>query len=69
MDKDELFVVETALKVMTRALDELVGECLGEDGKPKAPSMRALMKARGYLTPSCANAFPAKNDTGGNNAV
>jgi hypothetical protein len=64
MGKDELFVIEMALKVITRAMDELVGACLDESGKPKAPDMRALMKARGYLPPKCANAFPAKTGSG-----
>jgi hypothetical protein len=64
MDKDELLVMEMALKVMTRAMDDLVGACLSENGKPKTPDMRALMKARGYLPPSCANAFQAKAGSG-----
>lgn len=56
---DELFVMETALRVMTRKLDDLIGECMDENGKPKAPTMRALMTARGYLPPDFKNALKA----------
>ena len=45
-------VLESALKVLTQALNDLCAECFDEQGKPKAPDRRALMKARGMLPPS-----------------
>jgi hypothetical protein len=53
----DVMVLETALSVLTKALDELVGECLDADGKPKVPHRGSLMKARARLTPSCKNAI------------
>lgn len=61
---DEVFVIENALKVMTRALDELAGACTGTNGEPVAPARKALMKARGYLPPSSNHAFQAKAQEG-----
>lgn len=46
-------VLEVAVAVMNRALDELVDACLGDDGKPKAPDRGALMRARAMLQPAC----------------
>jgi hypothetical protein len=59
---DEELLLEAALKVMTDELDSLIGACLDESGKPKAPPMRDLMRARGMLPRRCKHAFPAKTD-------
>lgn len=45
-----------ALKVMSKALDELVTECQNDEG----PSKQAVAKARGYLPPYCENAYVKK---------
>ena len=45
-----------ALKVMTKSLDELVTECLKEDG----PNKGAIAKARGYLPAYCKNTYVKK---------
>ena len=45
-----------ALKVMSKALDELVTESLKEGGADK----RAIAKARGYLPPYCENTYGQK---------
>ncbi len=42
-------VLTTAVKVVTRSLDELVDSCTGEDGKPRSPDRAAIMKARKIL--------------------
>ena len=42
-----------ALKVSTKALDDLVTECLKEGGADK----RAIAKARGYLPAYCKNTY------------
>jgi len=59
-DGNDLFILKTALNLMTRQLDELVDACLTEDGKPKEPTVGAISNARGYLTPACKHAYPKK---------
>jgi hypothetical protein len=48
----DIQVLQAALVVTDRALDEFIGSCMDENEKPKAPDMRALMKARAMLPPS-----------------
>jgi hypothetical protein len=50
-------ILEIALRAMSRSLDALVGACMDEAGKPKAPDYRELMRARGSLPPYCAHAL------------
>lgn len=38
-----------ALRALTAAFNEFVAACVDENGKPRAPSARALAKARGCL--------------------
>ncbi len=45
-----------ALSVMSKALDDLITECL-EDG---GPDHRSIAKYRGYLPPYCKNAYIKK---------
>jgi hypothetical protein len=40
-----------AIRAMLRELDEFVGDCMDEQGNPKAPSKKALMLARSILPP------------------
>jgi hypothetical protein len=41
---------------MSDAFDDFIGGCI-ENGKPKAPDIKALAKARAYLPPYCKNAY------------
>ena len=54
---EEVRLLELSLKVMSEQLDKLIGACLDENGKAKAPSSREIAQARGYLPPYCKNAF------------
>lgn len=54
-------VLKIALKQLSIQFNEFVKECMTEDGKPKEPSYKALMKARGYLPPYCECALSKKN--------
>lgn len=53
-------ILEMALKHMSIQFNDFVKECMTEDGKPKEPSYKALMKARGYLPPYCECALSKK---------
>jgi hypothetical protein len=50
-------VDRATIRVMTKALDELVSACTDETGAPKAPYKKALMKARAMLPAWCANSL------------
>jgi len=60
MEKD--IILEIAIKKLSVAFDEFVGSCLDENGKPKAPDYRAIMKARGYLPTYCEHALSKKHN-------
>jgi len=47
----EIYILELALKVMYINLNDLITECIDEDGKPKKPSRGDLMRARACLPP------------------
>ncbi len=49
-------ILETALKALTREFDAFIAEC-NEGGKPKAPSIGALMRAKGCLPKTYSQAF------------
>jgi hypothetical protein len=53
-------ILEMALKHMSIQFNDFIKECMTEDGKPKEPSYKALMKARGYLPPYCECALSKK---------
>jgi hypothetical protein len=53
-------ILKIALKQTSLMFDEFVKECMTEDGKPKEPSYKSLMKARGYLPPYCECALSKK---------
>ena len=59
MDK-RLEILMIALKKLHESYDDFIGACLTEDGKPKAPDYKSLMKARGILPGSCKNALERK---------
>jgi len=54
---DDTKILEIALREMSQALDALIAECTGDDGKPKAPSHGSLMRSRGLLPPHCKQSF------------
>ena len=45
-------VLEAALMVQTKALNELLAACHGPDGKIKAPDTKDVMRARSMLPAS-----------------
>jgi len=59
MSNGDPLILELALRKLSKAFDEFISECT-ENGKPKQPSMQALMKAKGYLPQYCENAFRKK---------
>jgi hypothetical protein len=48
---------ELALRKLSEAFDRFVGACMDEHGKPRAPTVQDLAKARGYLPPYCEHAY------------
>lgn len=46
-------VTKVALDVVTDEFDAFVAACVGQDGQPKAPDKKALMRARSMLPPRC----------------
>ena len=50
-------VLELAVAVVSRALDDFVGACTDADGKPRAPDRNAVMRARAMLPPACRHAL------------
>jgi hypothetical protein len=53
-------ILRLSLEAVTKSFDEFVGKCLDEDGKPKAPNIGAIMKARGCLPSYCKHSFEKK---------
>lgn len=51
--KVEQDILAIAIKHLSEKFDEFIAECVGTDGKPIAPSQKAIMRARGYLPPYC----------------
>ncbi len=63
--KTESRVALAALKVVSEQFDIFIGECMDENGKPKAPDHRSLAQARGILPPYCEHAYSGtKNQKG-----
>lgn len=58
---DDELVLKIAIKKLSEAFDEFIGACL-DDGKPKAPDYKAMMKARGYLPTYCKNALAKRKE-------
>lgn len=57
---DEVRLLELATKQVTDHFNEFIGACLDENGKPKAPQMKDIMKARACLPARCEHAFQPK---------
>lgn len=51
-DAEKSRVDDTIIRVLTKALDKLVGACMDDKGAPKAPDKKELMEARKMLPPS-----------------
>lgn len=47
--EDDRRVLELSVKALTDALREIVADCEDADGQPKAPSRRALLRAKASL--------------------
>lgn len=60
MKSDEVVVLEAALKAVSDHFNEFIGACIDADSKPKAPSMKDIMRARACLPARCEHAFKAK---------
>lgn len=56
----EIQILDTALKIITKALDDLIGECTDENGQPKPPDKKTLMKAKALLPSGCKNTLVKK---------
>jgi len=54
-------ILKIALKQMSLQFNDFIKECMEEDGKPKEPSYKALMKARGFLPPYCEYSLSKKH--------
>lgn len=50
-------LLELSIAALTRNFDAFIGACMDADGKPTAPTMKALMQARACLPPSAAHAL------------
>jgi len=55
-------ILRIAVKRLSKVFNEFIGECMNEDGSPKAPSQKALIKARGYLPPHCKHSLTRKKE-------
>lgn len=53
-------ILRIAIGKLSKVLNDFIGECMDEDGSPKVPSRKALMKARGYLPFSCSHSLAKK---------
>lgn len=60
MSNTELFVLLSALRHMSLALDELISGCIDENDNIVAPSRRDIMRARGCLPKYCKMSLEGK---------
>lgn len=58
---DDNRILKLALHETSIAMDVLIGDCMGDDGKPKAPSRKVMMRARGFLPPYCQHALAKRS--------
>ena len=56
-EETDIQILELALKQMTMNLDTLIGKCLDDEGKEKAPSKQDLMRMRGFLPSYCKHSL------------
>lgn len=57
-EKDiDITVLKLSLKKLSEQFDAFIGECIDHDNKPKTPTYKSLMRARGYLPSYCKNAL------------
>lgn len=60
MENIDKFILETALRKLSLAFDEFIGECVDESGHAIQPSSRALAQAKACLPEYCKNSFKKK---------
>lgn len=48
-DKNEVHILELAMKALTRQMNELLAACTDEKGQPKAPERQVYMQSRACL--------------------
>lgn len=53
-------ILQLAITALTVHLNEFIGACMDENGKPVAPPMKELMKARACLPAQFQHAFQPK---------
>lgn len=58
--RDEVTLLKLSLKVVTDSLNDLVASCLDDNGKPKAPNNKTLMKSRAMLPVGYTLSFKTK---------
>jgi hypothetical protein len=44
-------ILMLSISALSEAFNDLISECMDEYGKPKRPTMKAIMRARGCLPP------------------
>lgn len=58
----DIKILELSLKHLTDAFDRFLVSCMDEQGKPKAPQYKDLMRARGYLPKGKMASLEGKDD-------
>ena len=53
-------ILQVALKNMTEVLDNLLEECIEDNGDIKKPSKQIVMKSRAYLPSTYKNGYKKK---------
>jgi hypothetical protein len=49
MENEDTKVLLASIDVLSQHLDDLVGACIDDDGKPRTPDRRAVIRARSML--------------------
>lgn len=57
---NEAFLLSLALRAVTENFADLLDACVADNGSPRAPVMKDVMRARACLPPSCKHAFTPK---------
>jgi len=53
-------ILKIAIDKLTDQFNTLIGECIDENGNPKAPSNKSLAIARACLPLRCSNSYKLK---------
>jgi hypothetical protein len=57
MKDTDIFILEKSLEIMSLTLNNLLEEIVIDNKTVKAPTLKAVMKARGYLPKYCSMAL------------